>query len=125
MKNGWKYLLVGLGILIIVFLIALPFFGFGFFGPFGHGFMMGPGMMRGYYYPRGFGFFNPLMAIGTFVIPLLLIVGVVALVVALVRGSSRPSGVTTPQPQPRTCPNCGKSAQADWKNCPYCGNALP
>jgi hypothetical protein len=24
----------------------------------------------------------------------------------------------------RACPNCGKAAQADWQNCPYCGTAL-
>jgi ribosomal protein L24E len=24
----------------------------------------------------------------------------------------------------RTCPNCHKPAQADWRNCPYCGTAL-
>ena len=22
------------------------------------------------------------------------------------------------------CPNCGRSVQADWKNCPYCGTVL-
>ncbi len=22
------------------------------------------------------------------------------------------------------CPNCGKSPQADWKACPYCGQVL-
>lgn len=24
----------------------------------------------------------------------------------------------------RTCPDCGKPAQADWKTCPHCGQTL-
>ncbi|NOH01873.1 MAG: zinc-ribbon domain-containing protein [Chloroflexi bacterium] len=24
----------------------------------------------------------------------------------------------------RACPNCGKTAQNDWKICPYCGRTL-
>lgn len=123
MKNGWKYLLVGLGILIVAFFVALPFFGIGLFRSYGFGHMMGPGLIRGYNYPGSFGVFRPLMAFGMFIIPLLVIAGVAAIVIALVRRPSGSSGTITPQP--RTCPNCGKSAQADWKNCPYCGNALP
>ena len=73
--------------------------------------------------------FGGLFGLGVFV---LFIVGIVALVNALVRGN-RPAQITQP-PQPaapaqmetpsRTCSNCGKPAQADWKTCPYCGNPL-
>jgi hypothetical protein len=24
----------------------------------------------------------------------------------------------------RACPNCNQAAQADWKNCPHCGQTL-
>lgn len=51
MRINWKYLLVGLLVFGLVFVVALPFFFRGFGGYGGYG-MMGPGgMMRGW----GFG----------------------------------------------------------------------
>ena len=73
---------------------------------------------------RGLGvIFGGLLGLGFFV---LVIVGIVALINALFRGN-RPAQMTsqtqTPAPS-RTCSNCGKPAQEDWKTCPYCGNPL-
>jgi hypothetical protein len=64
-----------------------------------------------------------LMMLLAFLLPLGLIILVVWGVIALVR---RPVTTVTP-PAPavtRNCPSCGKSAQADWKTCPYCGQNL-
>lgn len=77
--------------------------------------MMGPGMM-------GWGY-SPLGWIGMafmWVIPVGFIVLTVLGITWLVQnvGNSRLPLSQSP------CPACGKSAQADWQNCPYCGAAL-
>lgn len=115
------YILLGLVILGVVAGIA-----FMAFGGYGYG-MMGPGIrimdhMRFYYSPVR-SIFGGLLGLGVFV---LVIVGIVALVSALVRGNrstqfTPPAQIATPA---RTCSNCGKPAQEDWKTCPYCGNPL-
>jgi hypothetical protein len=114
---------------------------YAFTGGINHGFnMMRPGirMME----PHRFGFFRPggLIFGGLFLcgLSLLVIVGIVALIDFIIR-RNRPAQVTqTAQPAPtiqsasvaempaptRTCSNCGKPAQEDWKTCPYCGNPL-
>ena len=33
-------------------------------------------------------------------------------------------GGNIPPAPAHACPSCGRGAQADWKNCPYCGAAL-
>ncbi len=115
--------LLGLVALGVIAGIVFAFLGVG------HGYyMMRPGfrMMQ----PYGYNTFSPVRSIfggilgfGVFV---LVIVGIVWLVSALVRGN-RPAQMTQPQ-QPvapaRTCSNCGKPAQEDWKTCPDCGNPL-
>jgi len=115
------YILLGLVILGVIAGIVFAIFG-------GYGYtMMRPGfrMME----PQRF-YINPirsifggLLGLGVFV---LVIVGIVALVNALVRGNR--SVQATPPAQTavpsRTCSNCGKPAQDDWKTCPYCGNPL-
>src|SRR4030042_5128927 len=73
--------------------------------------------------------FGGIFGLGMFV---LVIVGIVALVNAITRGNrpaqmTPPTQMDTPAPMaapPRTCSNCGKPAQDDWKPCPYCGNTL-
>jgi hypothetical protein len=137
------YIVLGLVVLAVVAGI-----GFAIFGGLGHGYyMMRPGfrMMQPYRYGFGYGYARPfggifagLLGLGILV---LVIVGIVVLVNAIMRGN-RPAQVTpTAQPtqtvQPaqsaaavemaaptRTCSNCGKPAQEDWKTCPYCGNPL-
>jgi hypothetical protein len=130
------YIVLGLVALAVVAGIV-----FAIFGGVGHGYyMMRPGfrMMQPYrygYFSPGRMIFGGLFALGIF---LLVIVGIVALINAIVRGN-RPAQVTqTPQQAPtpqsvpaaemaaptRTCSNCGRPAQEDWKTCPYCGNPL-
>jgi zinc-ribbon domain len=121
------YILLGLVVLAVIAGIVIVVF-----GGFRYG-MMRPGfrMMEPFRYS-----FSPfrmifggLLGLGIF---LLVIVGIVALVSALMRGN-RPAQMTSPAPMTtptqmvtptRTCSNCGKPAQDDWKTCPYCGNPL-
>ncbi len=130
------YVVLGLVVLAVVAGIVIAIF-----GGVGHGFyMMRPGfrMMEPYrfgYYSPVRGIFGGLLGLGFLV---LIILGIVALVNAIIR-SNRPAQVTqttqpvpTNQPAPdaeiaaptHTCSNCGKPAQEDWKTCPYCGNPL-
>ena len=115
------YILLGLVILAVVAGIV-----FAVFGGYGYA-MMRPGFrmmepMRFYSNPMR-SIFGGLLGLGVLV---LVIVGIVALVNALVRGNrpiqtTQPAQMTAPT---RTCSNCGKPAQEDWKTCPYCGNPL-
>ena len=97
------------------------------FGGFGYGMMMRPdipwyGHMRVNYSPWRL-IFGGLLCLG---VVLLVILGIVALISAIVRGNrpavtTQPSTVNTPE-QP--CSNCGRMTEPEWKNCPYCGNPL-
>ena len=120
------YVLLGLVILVVIAGVVFAVFrGFGGYA------MMRPGIrMMAPYRFNGFSplrtIFGGLFGLGIFI---LVIVGIVALVNALVRGN-RPAAYTPPT-QPvspaapaRTCSNCCKPAQEDWKTCPYCGNPL-
>ena len=135
------YILLGLVVLAVVggFLAMI-------FGGFGYG-MMRPGIrlmnpdirMMGpaYYHRTGGFFFAGLLCLGVI---LLVIVGIVALVYALVNRnkkvqSTTPAQITTPVTETtnppaemaaptRTCSNCSKPTQEEWKTCPYCGNPL-
>ena len=93
------------------------------------------GMTRGM---RVYGF-SPFMLIlgGLFrlAVPVLIIVGIVALVLNLRRkpATAAPTVVQAvpaqqPVPSPvepaKTCSNCGRAVQADWTHCPYCGSDL-
>jgi len=85
------------------------------------------GMMRGYGRGMmgGFGF-APFGWIGMLlmgIFPLGLLVLVLLGLVWLVRAASRPTSQPAIVPA-RICPNCKQPAQADWRNCPYCGAAL-
>lgn len=63
-----------------------------------------------------------LMMLSVFLLPLAVIGLIVYGVVALLH---RPNQVVPPHQELRkACPNCGKSVQADWKTCPYCGQTL-
>ncbi|OGN94081.1 MAG: hypothetical protein A2Y88_13370 [Chloroflexi bacterium RBG_13_48_10] len=114
---------------IILGLVALAVLGglvVAVFGGYGYG-LMRPGIrmmdhMRFYYSPVR-SIFGGLLCLGVI---LLVIVGIVAMVNAIVHSNkqaqaSPPAQMTAPS---RTCGNCGKPAQEEWKTCPYCGNPL-
>jgi uncharacterized membrane protein len=93
-------------------------------GAFPHGGMMGRGF--GFQHPMmyGFGFFP--FGIFILIIPLvvlgLAIYGFVALLMR--RPASTVPVEVAPAAPTQSCGNCGKSIQADWKTCPYCGHSL-
>lgn len=113
MNKVWKWILIFLGALVVVFLIALAFFGrFGFHRvaalggyPRGYG-MMGWGMMA--FHPLGW------------LLGLAVLGFAIYGIVALVSGKRQ----TPPPPMPKTCPNCGRVVEKDWVSCPYCGHDL-
>ena len=105
---------------IVSFLALLFLFGGGMMGGWGYrggwGMMGGPGMMGNWGY-------SPFGWIGMafmWLIP----VGVITLIVLGVVALVRNTGNFTPPSSLSPCPNCAKSVQADWKNCPHCGTAL-
>jgi hypothetical protein len=123
MKNGWKWLMLGGGAFILVFLLALPFVGglnWANCGRLGYG-GFGPGMMGGGYSMMGFGF---LPMVGMVLVPLALVTLGVVGVVALLR-----SGRPTPSMARKTsavsaCANCGQAVQTGWVACPHCGQKV-
>ena len=112
-KVNW--LVVGIiGIILLLFLFGGGMM-MGGWGYRGWG-MMGPGMMGGWGY-------SPFGWIGMafmWQIP----VGMIALIVFGVAALVRNAGNPPPSSSQSPCPNCGKTVQADWKNCPHCGTAL-
>jgi hypothetical protein len=80
--------------------------------------MMGPGMMGQW----GFGPFGWIGMIFMWLIPVGFILLIVLGVVWLIRAIGSGENPTSPA---RSCHNCGRSVQADWRNCPYCGETLP
>ena len=103
---------------ILIVLVVLFLFGGGMLGGWGyHGWgMMGPGMMGGW----GFAPFGWIGMMFMWLIPAGFIVLAVLGLVWLVRSL----GGATPTAPGHPCPNCGRSEQADWKNCPHCGTSL-
>ena len=77
----------------------------------------GGGMMGGF---APFGWIGMLLI---WVFPLgVLVLGVLG-IVWLVNAISRPKS-HAPVSSAKTCPNCARPVQADWRNCPYCGATL-
>ena len=115
-KINW--LIVGIiGILALLFLFGggmMSGWGYGNHGYRGWG-MMGPGMMGWGYSPLGW-----IGMLFMWLIPIGVITLIVFGIAALVRNSGNPTLPSSQSP----CPNCAKSVQADWQNCPYCGTAL-
>ena len=116
MKNVWKWIAITLAILILLALFGLPFF-----RPFGYGMM--DGGLRGSHMFGGYGFYGGgFMMFGIVLIPLVVIGLLVWIGVSLTKNSAK---LQKEQPSTgRLCPHCGKVLQADWVNCPYCGEKI-
>ncbi len=106
---------------VISVIAALFIFGGGMmsggWGYRGWGMMGGPGGMMGGW---GYSPFGWIGMVFMWLIPIGAIALIVFGVVALVRNNGNP----TPPSSQTPCLNCGKSVQADWQNCPYCGTTL-
>jgi hypothetical protein len=111
MKNFWKWFLGITAAMIVLFFLPTVFRWF-FFPAYGYG------MMGGWHHSMmgGFSFLGMrLMWLFPLGVLALLVLGIVWLVNNLT--GIKPALL-------RTCPSCGRPAQTDWKNCPYCGSAL-
>lgn len=116
-KTNW------LAVSLIVIVALLAFFWIGSMFGGGYGMMGGygrPSMMGNWGYSP-FGSFG--MGFGMLFMWLIPI-GVIALIVYGVVALTRNAGNNTPNAFSKSCPNCGKGVQGDWKNCPHCGTAL-
>jgi len=120
MKVNWTAVVVLSIVALFAFLIGTSLFGgFGGFGGYRGWGMMGPGMMGGW----GFAPFGWIGMLLMWVFPLGVLGLVVLGIVWLVNAVSRPRGQAPVAPA-KTCPNCVRPVQADWRNCPHCGAAL-
>ena len=118
-KINWTAVAVFGIIVLLFFLVGLSMmggWGYGGWGMMGRG-MMGPSMMGGW----GFGPFGWIAMIFMWLVPLGLVVLTVLGVAWLIRSTVSAGG---PLISARTCPNCGRTTQIDWQNCPYCGKEL-
>ena len=115
-KVNWTGVVIFSFVVLLVFLVGVSLLGGWGYGGWG---MMGPGMMGGW----GFGPFGWIGMIFMWLIPVSLVVVVVFGIVWLVRAIGGVGGLSLSAT--RTCPNCGRTAQADWRTCPYCGQSLP
>ena len=114
-KINWLVVSV-ISVIVLLFLFGGGMMA-GNYGGRGWGMMGGPGGMMGGWGYSPFGWIGMLFM---WLIPIGVIALIVFGIVALVRNSGNP---TLPSSQ-STCPNCAKSVQADWQNCPHCGTAL-
>lgn len=115
MKNTWKWII---GVLAALLVLSALFFAFSpYFGVHGMMTWRSHPMMGGFkYFPLG-GFWMGFGMSFMWLIPLGLLILAAYGLVSLVNKPNPPA-------PSRNCPNCGKPAQADWKNCPYCGTGL-
>ncbi|MCI0521191.1 MAG: zinc ribbon domain-containing protein [Chloroflexi bacterium] len=101
-----------LGVLLLAALPGVWMLGRSWMGGYG-------GMMGGYGWMHPFGWGGMLMM---WFIPLGVIIAFVLLGAVLVRGLGNGGATSYPAAAPaRLCAHCGKSGQADWTACPYCG----
>jgi hypothetical protein len=141
MKKFWKWLIgIVLGLLVLAVLVGIPL-AMHFWRPAGlEVSRVGPGwgmrgegyrgdmpMMRGFGdgyrgmpMMHGFGGFGFMPFGGIF--GGLLGLGLLALIVVGIVWAVR--ATRTPRVPMRSCTNCGRAVQEDWKACPYCGKKL-
>ncbi len=126
MNKVLKWVLIGLGIALVAFLVALPICLMALRG--GHLGIMGPGILG----RAGRGMMlMPFLGVLGF-LRIVLPLGVLALaivgVVLLIRGGHARAAVQVPPATPaqpaaevRTCRKCGKPLPAEGEYCPFCG----
>jgi hypothetical protein len=154
MRAIWKWILLFIGILVLAFLVALPFFVGRSLGlaRMPMMFMFGGRPGFGPAFGGGFGILAGLILFGRFILPLALIVLAAFGLAALLRGqprlqaaanmaaastapaaatdvmqaSSAPVEPAAPAEQVATtpCAHCGSPLQTGWVACPYCGEKV-
>jgi uncharacterized membrane protein len=114
MKNTWKWIL---GILLVLLIFFAPLIQQTVYTSLGYNnSYSGMPMMSGGFGHGGFGMMG---GFGMGLFPLLVLALLVFGVYWLVQNTRTTTPIAT-----RTCANCGKPAQGDWKTCPYCGSGL-
>lgn len=116
-KVNWRRITVFIIVAALVVLIGASLLGGWGYRSWG---MMGPGMHGGW----GFGSFGWFGMIFMWLIPVSFLVLVVLGIIALVQALSASTNQDASAQATQACPSCGKSVQADWHNCPYCGAAV-
>lgn len=132
MNKTLKWILIGLGIALAAFVIALAFFGmhrggfsmmrgYGDFDRLGRGFGAFP--MMGFMPMLAFGLLRGILGLGVLA---LAVIGVVLLVRngKVKRDAQSVAAPVIPSATPaveKTCKHCGNSLNEDWVVCPYCG----
>jgi hypothetical protein len=115
-KFPWLMLIVFLVLLILAFVVALPFFSRGAGMMRGWGFV--PGHMRGWGMMGSLALMGGAWMIARLLVPLAVLALVVVGAVALIRAVARPKAAMA------SCPACGRPVQAGWVACPACGQKL-
>jgi uncharacterized membrane protein len=122
MNKVLKWVLIGLGIALVAFMIAIMVFTrFGDGGQFAGRLGGFPHRYGGMMFGMGF------MMLFRLLIPLGVVVLAVFGVVSLVRNHqakslpAAPVLPTEPVTPARTCVKCGKPLEQDWTTCPFCG----
>jgi hypothetical protein len=120
-KVNWTMVVIFTVVLVFAFIVGLSLFGgwrYSGWGMMGSG-RMGPGMMGNW----GFSPFGWLAMFLMWLIPVGLVVLAILGIVGLFRSTGKAGGGGTVTPA-RSCPNCGRGIQAEWNNCPFCGERL-
>jgi hypothetical protein len=121
MKNIWKWVVFGLVVFLAAFLIALPLFAGGWM-PTART-VYGFGMLRGGMMDWGWGGIGWIGLLFRSALPILAVVGGIALVYWLVKRS--PGAAQAPAPAPTTpCAYCSQPLSPGWVACPYCGKKV-
>lgn len=111
----WKWIaILAIGLLVVLIVGAFLFRGVGYHWMPMHGRFGGIPMMGA---SRYFGFGVMLFGL---LVPLLLLGLVITGGVAIYNGLKKPAASAPVS----SCSHCGKPIQADWVNCPYCGEKL-
>ncbi len=125
-RIGWLTIgalaVIGLLVLLVGLSLLIGWMGWGprgFWTNGGSWGMMGPGMMGGW----GFGPLGWLGMIFLWLFPLGFLILLILGIAWLIKAIAQPGGQALTAPG-RTCLNCGRPIQADWKHCPYCGQPL-
>ena len=128
-RINWTQVLVFGAVVLVVFILGITFLSL-IFGGWG---MMGSGGMMGGWCPwcggtgrlGGGGLMGGLFGLIFSLLALLIPIGLLGLLIVggvwLVRNVGR---ATAPPAPAKTCPGCQQPVQADWQNCPYCGEEL-
>lgn len=116
-KITWIAVSIFAIVVLLVVLIGTSLIGGWGYGGWG---MMGPGMMGNW----GYGSFGWIGMIFMWLIPISFLILSVLGITWLVRALMGSGGWDGNTPAIQFCPNCRKSVQIDWQNCPYCGAVI-